>query len=110
MYTLHMDDKFVEITDFSESLDGNGNLTFNVSNNQLNLSHSSFSGLKALREAIADKEIILQIKDENDAVVWEDAEYDLQSASFSASSSGVFFSAYFTQFAPSPVENTMPTV
>ena len=56
MYKFHMDDKFIEITDFSESLDSTGNLTFNVSNNQLDLKNSSFTGLKLsdLKELTTD--------------------------------------------------------
>ncbi len=107
MYKFHMDDKFIEISDFSESLDGAGNLSFNVSTNDLNLKDSSFTGLKDLREAIADKEVVLQVKDEAGNVLWEDAEYDLQNASFSAGPTGVYFSAYFTQFAPTPVDGAM---
>jgi len=107
MYKLHMDDKFVEITDFSETLDGNGNLTFNVSNNQLELKKSSFTGLKNLKEAIADKDVVLKVTDDGGNVIWEDADYTLDNASFSASVNGVYFSAYFTQFSPTPVDGAM---
>ena len=64
MYKFYMDDKFIEITDFSESLDGAGNLTFSVSTNELDLSKSTFSGLKDLKAAIADEEIVLKVTDE----------------------------------------------
>lgn len=107
MYKFHMDDKFIEITDFSESLDGTGNLTFSVSTNQLDLSKSTFSGLKDLKSAIADNEIVLKVTDEKENVIWEDENYTLQNANFSASSSGVYFSAYFSQFTPTPVDGAM---
>lgn len=107
MYKFHMDDKFIEVTDFSESLDGAGNLTFQVSTHDLDLKKSTFAGLRDLKAAIADKEIVLKITDEKDNVLWEDADYDLQNASFSASSTGVYFSAYFSQFAPTPVDGMM---
>lgn len=107
MYKFHMDDKFIEITDFSESLDSTGNLTFNVSNNQLDLKNSSFTGLKNLREAIADKEVMLKITDNAGNVLWEDENYNLDNASFSAGASGVYFSAYFTQFSPTEVDGAM---
>lgn len=107
MYKLHMDDKFVEITDFSETLDGSGNLTFNVSNNQLELKKSSFTGLKNLKEAIADKDVVLKVTDDSGNIIWEDADYALDNASFSAGVNGVYFSAYFTQFSPTPVDGAM---
>ena len=107
MYKFHMDDKFIEISDFSESLDGAGNLSFNVSTNDLNLNGSSFSGLKDLREAIADKEITLKVTDEKGNVIWEDSEYDLQNASFSAGPTGMYFSAFFNQFSPVNVDGAM---
>lgn len=107
MYKLHMDDKFVEITDFSETLDGMGNLTFNISNNQLELSKSSFTGLKNLKEAIADSNVVLKVTDDGDNIIWEDAGYTLDNASFSAGVNGVYFSAYFTQFSPAPVDGAM---
>jgi hypothetical protein len=107
MYKLYMDDKFIEIADFTESLDSVGNLTFNVSSHQLDLTKSSFTGLKNLRDAIAQDGVMLKVTDENDNVFWEDADYSLQNASFSASPNGVYFSAYFTQFAPTEVPSAM---
>ena len=107
MYKFHMDDKFIEITDFSESLDGTGNLTFSVSTHDLDLKKSTFSGLRDLRAAIADKEIVLKVTDEKNTVLWEDSDYELQSASFNASATGVHFAAYFNQFAPTPVDGAM---
>lgn len=107
MFTFHMDDKFVEITDFSEHLNGDGNLSFSVSNNALSLNHSSFSGLSDLRAAIADGEVTLKIKDEDGCVIWESSDYVLQNASFNANEGGVYFSAYFNQFVPQSVDGTM---
>ena len=107
MFTFHMDDKFVEITDFSEHLNGDGNLSFNVSNNALSLNHSSFSGLSDLRAAIADGEVTLKVKDEDGCVIWESTDYVLQNASFNANEGGIYFSAYFNQFAPQSVDGAM---
>ena len=104
MFTFHMDDKFIEITDFSENLSGDGNLTFSVSNNALKLNHSSFSGLNDLRAAISDGEVTLKIKDSDGHVIWEDSNYTLQNASFSANEGGMYFFFFFNQFTPSAVE------
>lgn len=110
MFTFHMDDKFIEITDFSENLSGDGNLTFSVSNNALKLNHSSFSGLNDLRAAISDGGVTLKIKDSDGHVIWEDSNYTLQNASFNANEGGMYFSAYFNQFTPSAVEGAMNPV
>ena len=112
MYKLHMDDKFINITNFNESLDGQGNLTFSVSAGNLDMSQASFTGLKQLKTVLEDNELVLKLTDASDNVIWEDDGYTLSNAQFSASEGGLYFSAYFIQNDPknqqnAPVEEDM---
>lgn len=107
MFTFYMDDKFIEITDFSENLSGDGNLTFIVSNNSLKLDNSSFNGLNDLKEIISNGEVLLKIEDSEGHIIWESNNYILQNANFNANENGMYFSAYFNQFTSNPAEDTM---
>lgn len=103
MFTFYMNDKFIEITDFSENLSSDGNLAFTVSNNSLKLDNSSFNGLNDLREAISDGKVLLKIEDSEGHVIWENNNYILQSANFNANENGMYFSAFFNYFTSSSV-------
>ena len=94
-YTLLVDDKTLGITSFTESLDGNGNMTFSVTANNIDMSKSTLTGLRDIREAIANNEIGLKIKDKTGHIVWQSDEYELSNANFNGNESGVYFSAYF---------------
>lgn len=94
-YILCVDEVQIPITNFSESLSGDGNLNFSASAVGNNADFTVFASLSALREVMADGKAVLQVK-ENDAVVWEGNGYILANASISADESGRYFSAYFT--------------
>lgn len=107
MFKLYVDQKFIPITDFSESLNSEGALNFNVSNNVLDIGSSDFKGLGDLSTATKKGNFSICVKDEEEKVVWEGDEFNLQSASFSASQNGVYFVAYFQKFNPQRVDGDM---
>ena len=94
-YILCVDEVQIPITNFSESLSGDGNLSFSASAVGNNADFSVFASLSALKAVMADGKTVLQVK-ENDAVVWEGNGYLLTNASINADEHGRYFSAYFT--------------
>lgn len=99
MYTLYVNDVPVKISDFSESLNQGGTVSLNVSNSTLE-GNNSFKGLSALRDATKRGAFPLKIVAEDEVIVLQGNNYSLQSASFSANSNGLYFSAYFVETEP----------
>lgn len=94
-YILCVDEVQIPITNFNESLNSEGNLSFSASAGGANTDFTVFASLSALKEVMADGKAVLQVK-ENDAVVWEGNGYLLANANISADENGRYFSAYFT--------------
>lgn len=97
-YVLCIDSVKIPVSNFSESLGSNGELSFSATSNGIkDLSDTTFKSLGAIQQEMSDKQLNLKIEDENENVLWESAEYVLNNASFGASESGVYFAAYFIQ-------------